>query len=115
MITRLVAMALLPLFESAEYVPQAFRRESVSAGGFGRVALRRVAHVATLIGSAAGNDRFRWVHILVANVPTMVRTAAQRAALTQILDTASDLNRWRLRAHRVEEPQRGSELGVDDQ
>lgn len=60
------------------------------------------------------NDRFRWVHILVANVPTMVLTAAQRAALTQILDTASDLNRWRLRAHRVEEPQRGSELGVDD-
>ncbi|KDA05478.1 hypothetical protein DC31_16350 [Microbacterium sp. CH12i] len=58
--------------------------------------------------------RFRWVHILVANVPTMVLTAAQRAALTQILDTASDLNRWRLRAHRVEEPQRGSELGVDD-
>ncbi|WP_444963926.1 hypothetical protein [Nocardiopsis sp. M1B1] len=45
----------------------------------------------------------------------MVLTAAQRAALTQILDTASDLNRWRLRAHRVEEPQRGSELGVDDQ
>ena len=62
----------------------------------------------------AANDRFRWVHILVANVPTMVLTAAQRAALTQILDTASDLNRWRLRAHRVEEPQRGSELGVDD-
>lgn len=45
----------------------------------------------------------------------MVLTAAQRAALIQILDTASDLNRWRLRAHRVEEPQRGSELGVDDQ
>lgn len=55
--------------------------------------------------------RFRRVHILVANVPTMVLTAAQRAGLTQILDTAADLNRWRLRTHRVEEPQRGSELG----
>lgn len=42
-------------------------------------------------------------------------TEKQRAALTQILDTAADLDRWRLRAHRVEEPERGSELAVDDE
>ncbi|MET3903106.1 hypothetical protein [Paenarthrobacter sp. 4246] len=39
-------------------------------------------------------------------------TETQRAALTQMLDTAADLDRWRLRAHRVEEPERGSELAV---
>ncbi|HHG6298039.1 TPA: hypothetical protein ACPXFP_002209 [Streptococcus pneumoniae] len=37
-----------------------------------------------------------------------------RAALTQMLDTAPDLDRWRLRAHRIEEPEMGSELAVDD-
>ena len=42
-------------------------------------------------------------------------TETQRAALTQMLDTAADLDRWRLRAHRVEEPERGSELAVDDE
>lgn len=48
-------------------------------------------------------------------VPTMGITETQRAALTQMLDTAADLDRWRLRAHRVEEPERGSELAVDDE
>jgi len=32
-----------------------------------------------------------------------------------MLDTAADLDRWRLRAHRVEVPQRGSELAIDDE
>ena len=45
----------------------------------------------------------------------MTITAAQREALTQMLDTAEDLDRWRLRAHEVEEPERGSELAIDDQ
>lgn len=44
----------------------------------------------------------------------MSLTEAQRAALTQMLDTATDLDRWRVRAHRLEEPQRGSELAADD-
>lgn len=42
-------------------------------------------------------------------------TDAERAALAQMLDTAGDLDGWRLRAHRVEEPQRGSELAIDDE
>lgn len=41
-------------------------------------------------------------------------TESQRLALTQMLDTSSDLDGWRLRAHNVEEPQRGSELAIDD-
>ena len=41
-------------------------------------------------------------------------TEAERAALRQMLDTADDLDRWRLRAQRVEVPERGSELDVDD-
>tara|TARA_R110002124_G_scaffold126756_3_gene286466 strand:+ start:55698 stop:56486 length:789 start_codon:yes stop_codon:yes gene_type:complete len=45
----------------------------------------------------------------------MAITEAQRAALAQMLDTATDLDRWRLRAQRVEEPERGSELAVDDE
>lgn len=45
----------------------------------------------------------------------MAITGAQRAALTQMLATAADLNRWRLRAHRLEVPERGSELAVDDE
>ena len=44
----------------------------------------------------------------------MVLTEAERAALTQMLDTAPDLDRWRLRARRVEEPERGSDLAIDD-
>jgi hypothetical protein len=42
-------------------------------------------------------------------------TEAERSALTQMLDTADDLDRWRLRAHRVEEPERGSDLALDDE
>jgi hypothetical protein len=48
-------------------------------------------------------------------VHSMAMTEAQRAALTQMLDTAADLERWRLRAHRVEEPERGSDLALDDE
>jgi len=42
-------------------------------------------------------------------------TEVEHAALTQMLDTAPDLNRWRLRAHSVEEPERGSDLAIDDE
>lgn len=48
-------------------------------------------------------------------VPNMAMTEAQHAALTQMLETAADLDRWRLRAHRVEEPERGSDLALDDE
>ena len=48
-------------------------------------------------------------------VPIMGITEARCAALTQMLDTAANLDRWRVRAHRVEEPERGSELAVDDE
>ncbi len=51
----------------------------------------------------------------VATVPPMSLTEAQRSALTQMLSTASDLDGWRLRAHRVDEPERGSDLAVDDE
>lgn len=44
----------------------------------------------------------------------MALTDSERAALTQILDTAPDLDRWRIRAHRVEIPERGSDLAIDD-
>ncbi len=44
----------------------------------------------------------------------MRMTEAQRAALDQMLDTAENLDRWRLRAHRIEEPETGSELDLDD-
>jgi hypothetical protein len=45
----------------------------------------------------------------------MALTESERAALTQMLDTVPDLDRWRLRAHRVEEPETGSELAIDDE
>jgi hypothetical protein len=48
-------------------------------------------------------------------VQSMAITEAQRTALTQMLDAAADLDRWRLRAHRVEEPERGSDLAHDDE
>lgn len=48
-------------------------------------------------------------------VPNMSMTEAQRIALVQMLDTAADLDRWRLRAHSVEEPERGSDLALDDE
>jgi hypothetical protein len=44
----------------------------------------------------------------------MSLSQADRAALTQMFDTEPDLDRWRLRAHKVEEPERASELAVDD-
>jgi hypothetical protein len=47
-------------------------------------------------------------------VHSMAMIEAQRTALTQMLDTAADLDRWRLRAHRVEEPEHGSDLALDD-
>lgn len=39
---------------------------------------------------------------------------SQLQALTQILGTEPDLDSWRLRAQRVEEPEPGSDLAVDD-
>ncbi|WP_146087026.1 hypothetical protein [Rathayibacter sp. AY1B7] len=42
-------------------------------------------------------------------------TDSERSALIQMFDTAEDLDRWRLRAQRVEEPERGSELAIDDE
>lgn len=44
----------------------------------------------------------------------MALTESERAALTQMLGTARDLDRWRIRAHRVEVPDRGSDLAIDD-
>ncbi|MEV8241947.1 hypothetical protein AB0O90_17010 [Microbacterium testaceum] len=44
----------------------------------------------------------------------MGMTSSQREAITQMLDTGEDLDRWRLRAHRIEEPEQGSDLAVDD-
>jgi hypothetical protein len=43
----------------------------------------------------------------------MALTESERAALTQMLDTAPDLDRWRIRAHRLEVPERGSDLAID--
>lgn len=37
-----------------------------------------------------------------------------RNALTQMFETRPDLDRWRLRAQTVEEPERGSDLAIDD-
>jgi hypothetical protein len=45
----------------------------------------------------------------------MAMTEAQRTALTQMLDTTADLDRWRLRAHRVEVSEPGSDLALDDE
>lgn len=45
----------------------------------------------------------------------MSLSQADRAALTQIFEVEPDLDRWRLRAHGIEEPQRGSDLAVDDE
>lgn len=44
----------------------------------------------------------------------MALTESERASLAQMLDTAPDLDGWRIRAHRVEEPERGSDLAIDD-
>lgn len=45
----------------------------------------------------------------------MALSESERAALNQMLDTAPDLDRWRLRAHHVEVPERGSDLAIDDE
>lgn len=44
----------------------------------------------------------------------MPLSQADRAALSQMLDTEPDLDRWRLRAHKVEEPESASALALDD-
>lgn len=44
----------------------------------------------------------------------MAMTETERAALTQIRNTAADLEQWRLRARRLEEPEPGSDLALDD-
>ncbi len=51
----------------------------------------------------------------VATVPLVAVSEAQRAALTQMLGSEPSLDRWRLRARRLEEPERGSELALDDE
>lgn len=45
----------------------------------------------------------------------MPLSQADCAALIQVLDTQHDLDRWRLRAHDVEEPESGSDLAIDDE
>lgn len=50
----------------------------------------------------------------VATVTAMSLTDAERAALLQMLGSAPDLDRWRLRAQRIEEPEVGSDLAIDD-
>jgi len=44
----------------------------------------------------------------------MSLSQADRAALIQMLETQPDLDRWRLRAQEVEEPESGSDLALDD-
>lgn len=44
----------------------------------------------------------------------MSLSQVDRAALTQMLETQPDLDRWRLRAQTVEEPESGSDLALDD-
>jgi hypothetical protein len=50
----------------------------------------------------------------VDNLLDMSLSQADRAALTQMLATQPDLDRWRLRAQTVEEPESGSDLALDD-
>ncbi|MDI9891706.1 hypothetical protein [Microbacterium sp. IEGM 1404] len=45
----------------------------------------------------------------------MGMTDSQREAITQMLATAEDLDRWRVRAREIERPERGSDLAQDDQ
>lgn len=45
----------------------------------------------------------------------MALSPGERVSLTQMLETQEDLERWRLRAHSIEEPERGSDLAVDDE
>ena len=51
---------------------------------------------------------------LVDSLLGMPLSQADRAALSQILETQPDLDRWRLRAQTVEEPEIGSDLALDD-
>lgn len=51
---------------------------------------------------------------LVDSLLDMSLSQADRAALTQMLETQPDLDRWRLRAQTVEEPDSGSDLALDD-
>lgn len=44
----------------------------------------------------------------------MSLSQAERVVLTQMLATQPDLDRWRLRAQTVEEPESGSDLALDD-
>lgn len=55
--------------------------------------------------------RDRKVDILIG----MSLSQADRAALTQIFEAEPDLDRWRLRAQTVEEPQSSSDLAIDDE
>lgn len=48
-------------------------------------------------------------------MPGMPLTESERAALTQMRDTETDLDRWRLRAQRLEQPEHGSDLAIDDE
>lgn len=45
----------------------------------------------------------------------MSLSQADHAALSQIFEAEPDLNRWRLRAQDVEEPQSNSDLAIDDE
>lgn len=51
---------------------------------------------------------------LVDSLLDMPLSQADRAALTQMLETQPDLDRWRLRAQTAEEPEIGSDLALDD-
>jgi pentatricopeptide repeat protein len=51
---------------------------------------------------------------LVDSLRDMSLSEADRAALSGMLEAQPDLDRWRLRAQRVEEPESGSDLALDD-
>lgn len=51
---------------------------------------------------------------LVDSLLDMSLSQAAREALTQMLETQPNLDRWRLRARTVEEPETGSDLALDD-
>ncbi|UOQ60652.1 hypothetical protein MUN76_01310 [Leucobacter rhizosphaerae] len=59
-------------------------------------------------------SRVRRGDMVAGTLLPMAISSAQCAALAQMLHTSDDLDRWRLRAHRVEVPERGSELAIDD-
>ncbi len=51
---------------------------------------------------------------LVDSLLDMSLSQTDRAALTQMLETQPDLDRWRIRAQTIEEPESGSDLAFDD-